>query len=245
MVAHQHWRIYVTEGNAALLCDVGTLEMRATAGGATQCTGGTPSASTAATGSFGPVAGAFDASTSTSWQTTSGSPVGAWLRYSFAAPVTVTQVAITGSSVYYASCPKAVDVQWSDDGSSWTTAFSGSGMTNWSAGSTTLITEGGPVPARVTAQSLEVLSASAANIRVTAQSLEVLVATYEVRVMKGVGYAVLTSAGDRIGLQKAVGYAVLNSSAVVSISKATAYAVLFDTTVSTSDRRKPVIAFCS
>lgn len=91
---------------------------------------------------------------------------------------------------------------------------------------------------RVTAQSLEVLSASAANIRVTAQSLEALVATYEVRVAKTQGYAVITSTGDRIGLQKALAYAVLDSSIDVRVRKAHAYAVLADATVS---RRRPVI----
>jgi hypothetical protein len=68
---------------------------------------------------------------------------------------------------------------------------------------------------RVTAQSLEVLSASAANCRSTAQSLEVLVATYEQRIAKGYGFAVLTSTGDRIGLQKAVGYAVLLDNSII------------------------------
>lgn len=69
---------------------------------------------------------------------------------------------------------------------------------------------------RVTAQSLEVLAASAANIRVTAQSLEVLVATYEQRVMKAQAYAVLTSTGDRIAVQKSVGYAVLDNNTLAT-----------------------------
>lgn len=80
--------------------------------------------------------------------------------------------------------------------------------------------------------------ASTIPARVSAQSLEVLVSTYEQRIAKSVGYAVLQSAGDRIGLQKAQGYAVLDSSAVVSVRKSVAYAVLFDTTISTVDRRR-------
>lgn len=65
-----------------------------------------------------------------------------------------------------------------------------------------------------------------------------------VNVRKALGYAVLTSTGDRVAIQKALGYAVLNSSAVISVRKTVGYAVLFDPTINLSARR-PTIAICS
>lgn len=64
-------------------------------------------------------------------------------------------------------------------------------------------------------------------------------------VRKTVAYAVLQSAGDRIGVSKTVAYAVLDSSVVISVRKAVGYAVLFDTTVSLSGRRRTAQSFLS
>jgi hypothetical protein len=62
---------------------------------------------------------------------------------------------------------------------------------------------------RVTAQSLEVLSVSAANVRATAQSLEVLSGTYQVRMPKSYALAVL-GIGPGPAVQKAYSLAVLD-----------------------------------
>lgn len=67
------------------------------------------------------------------------------------------------------------------------------------------------------------------------------VAPDAVNVRKAQAYAVIESAGDRIGLRKTQGYAVLDSSTVIRTSKAWGYAVLHDPSVSTVDRRRPVI----
>lgn len=218
--------------------------MRASAGGADECSGGTASASS----NTADASRAFNNSTTLGWTSSVNPTFPVWLRYSFAAPVEIVQVLITAVSTgsNYQYSPKSVDVQYSDDGTTWTTAFSASGLVTWSAGTSYTITQGAVNgPARVTAQSLEVLSSSASSLRVTSQSLEVLTGTYEARVAKTVGYAVLDSAGDRIGLAKTVAYAVLDSSTVARVSKAVAYAVLHDPSISTVDRRRPVIAAIS
>lgn len=62
---------------------------------------------------------------------------------------------------------------------------------------------------RVTAQSLEVLSASAANCRSTAQSLEVLTNTWQMRMPKAYGLAVL-GIGPGVAVPKSYALAVLD-----------------------------------
>lgn len=230
MAAHLHWRLWITEANNSNAIDIGELQMRASAGGANLCSGGTASATNSLGGNL--PAAAFDGSTATSWQTTFSPTLPVFLRYTFAAAVDVVQVAIIGSNAYPIYSPKAFDVQWSDDGTSWTTAFSASGMAPLTAGATMLTTQGGPVPVRVTAQSLEVLSVSAANARVTAQSLEALVATYQIRMPKAYALAVIGP-----------------NPAAVALSKGYALAVLHDTSIGpipdtpSATRRRPIVAF--
>jgi hypothetical protein len=68
---------------------------------------------------------------------------------------------------------------------------------------------------RVSAQSLEVLSVSAANVRVTAQSLEVLTDTYQIRLPKAYALAVLGPNPAAVALQKAYALAVLSDPAAL------------------------------
>lgn len=193
MAAHQHWRIYVTEfgifstSNTAIY--LSEVEMRAVAGGANLCSGGTASASSASSGS---AANAFDGSTSTFWGTGSFPTVpGVWLRYSFAAPVDIVQVVLKSYSVAPEYAPRSCDIQWSDDGTTWTTLFSASGMTNWQSATSYTATLGGANPIRATAQSLETLAEMAAPVRATVQSLEVLyTAAYAAGTIPGFIYQV-------------------------------------------------------
>lgn len=69
---------------------------------------------------------------------------------------------------------------------------------------------------RVSAQSLEVLSVSAANVRATAQSLEVLTGTYQIRLPKAYALAVLGPNPAAVALQKAYALAVIDDGSLPS-----------------------------
>ena len=117
-----YWRIRFPDGNFnASYLTIAEIEMRATEGGADQCSGGTATASTA--DASGPAANAFENSTGGYWATTSGNAVNSWIRYQFPAPVSVSEVAIT-SFTTFREAPRSIVVEYSNDGSSWTTHFS-------------------------------------------------------------------------------------------------------------------------
>jgi hypothetical protein len=123
---HAYWRVFASDnqGDATgiLLSEV---EFRATAGGADQATGGTAIGSDDAT--TNEFAKAFDDSGATDWFADSG-PTNQWIGYQFASAVDVQEVAITFSATATQTAlnraPKTCSVDYSDDGSSWTTAFS-------------------------------------------------------------------------------------------------------------------------
>ncbi len=122
MAAHRYWALLVTyRSSGGTSAAIAELEMRATAGGADQCTGGTPSGLSHA--SY-PAANAFDNSGSTLWFYGAAVYPGTRLAYEFAAPVTVTEMHVTlpGAAAPYPGGtygPGAVWVQWSDDGTTW------------------------------------------------------------------------------------------------------------------------------
>lgn len=131
-MAHTYWRIYVTANNgntSAQKCGIEEVEMRASIGGADQCTGGTPSASSQSAGFE--ASKAFDDSTATQWicNSSEASPPW-WLRYQFASAVDVAEVSIIPPTTL-TRAPKDFDIQYSDDGSSWTTWLAVTGITDW------------------------------------------------------------------------------------------------------------------
>ncbi|MGD6729416.1 hypothetical protein VXM50_23010, partial [Xanthomonas citri pv. citri] len=97
------------------------VEMRATAGGGDQCTGGSASASSVGVGAGGSANNAFDNDTSTSawWSSSVGTIGGAeWLQYTFATSVTVRELWLLFFSKN--NLPTEIDVQYWD-GSAWVT----------------------------------------------------------------------------------------------------------------------------
>jgi hypothetical protein len=123
--AHMYWRIVmfgvgtVATNNAFSMSE---LQMRATTGGANQCTGGAASAGETWP-EFAP-ANAFDGNTSTAWGATNAK-LSNWLKYAFAAPVSVGAVAITARNdgPGYGQTPVSFSVQFSDDNANWNTAW--------------------------------------------------------------------------------------------------------------------------
>lgn len=131
MAAHSHWRINVTQNDGDVnFLAIAEVEMRASIGGADQCSGGTPSASTS--DGTAPASSAFDNDSATRWSTTSGTLTG-WLRYSFASPVDVVEITIQAHPATPARSPRVFSLQHSDDGSTWTD-FASYTSTGWTAG---------------------------------------------------------------------------------------------------------------
>lgn len=130
---HKFWRVNMPVGGPSTYTYVTEITMASSAGGADQCNGGTPSASS----SMGthPPTYAFNnvLSTSDYWQ--SGADGACWLQYEFLSPVSVAEFTV---SVYAAAPnigPSTIELQYSDDGITFTTVFSTSAT--WTAGSIT------------------------------------------------------------------------------------------------------------
>lgn len=122
-----HWRLNVSAGNDASFVKIAEVELRRSGGSADQAIGGTASASSGMAGQ------AFDDSNSTNWN--AGAPAQT-LAYEFSAPVAVKQVAITAgnTAASAADAPKDFTLEYSDNGSDWTSAGEVTGETGWSAG---------------------------------------------------------------------------------------------------------------
>lgn len=119
--SHAYWRLVLLD-SASSAYSMAELEMRATPGGADQCTGGTGSAAQSFSGSFdGPKA--FDDNTTTLWSSTNKNGA-QWIKYAFASPVSVAQLSITArNDVSYTQTPTLFFVEHSDDDSEWTPAW--------------------------------------------------------------------------------------------------------------------------
>lgn len=131
--AHAYWRLSITDINTSLpavtLVGLAELQFREIANGpAHPATGGTVLGSSAASGTA--AANVFDSDPSTAFTGTAapsiGSPV--TIGYHFTAPVSVQEVYIkaiaTGFGGTVGATPGIFDVQHSDNGTVWTTAFS-------------------------------------------------------------------------------------------------------------------------
>lgn len=116
MANHLYWRIRVTENHGSeSWMEIAEVEMRATAGGADQCSGGTATASASASGG---AAAVFDDNLTRPW-VVDASSLPAWVRYQFAAPVDVQEITVRSSSSKDRA-PRTFTLEHSDDGAAWT-----------------------------------------------------------------------------------------------------------------------------
>lgn len=126
---HRYWRLsFTTNGPLYPMC-VAEFEMRGWAGGADMTY---PSTAILASSQqvVNPASYAIDNNGATQWQAGNGS-VPQWLRVDFGAPVAVRQLAITAPSVWEYT-PPSFDLQYSDDGNSFTTIASYTTTLPWS-----------------------------------------------------------------------------------------------------------------
>lgn len=129
---HAYWRVYITAcGLSGRWPTCAELEMRATPGGTNLATGGTAIGSSDNSGHEKDKA--FDGNTSTYWL--AGGAPNQWIGYHFGSAVSITELTYTSASTFGSSdvteSPTAFSLDYSDDGSSWTTLTSFT--TTWSA----------------------------------------------------------------------------------------------------------------
>lgn len=139
MATHLYWRLNVSANNGSANLSVAELGLYVALGTSSAATGGTPTASTV-NGSQTADKG-FDASTSTYWQATTST---GWLKYQFASAVDIAvyTVAARNDSNQPTQAPKAWTLEWSDDGSAWTTVDTVTKQNQWGQGETRYYTVG-------------------------------------------------------------------------------------------------------
>jgi hypothetical protein len=137
MSAHRYWRIKATttNGTEPNIVAVAEVEMYTSATGADVCTGGTALSDsngygTAASGAFNNTYG------DTSLWICNNTGTAAYIGYDFGSgnDKDIVQVGIwPRPSTWYYQAPQGFDIQYSDDGSSWTTSYSITGV-SWDKG---------------------------------------------------------------------------------------------------------------
>ena len=139
--AHKYWRIVFTGSRnymgASGYVSLAEVEMRATVGGADQCSGGSSSADSFYASGY-EASKAFDNNNASVWASNGGA-FPHWIKYTFAAPVSVAEFAIRAADASYDpgryEIPDSFYLQWSDDNSAWTTAKTLTGQSSsWSNG---------------------------------------------------------------------------------------------------------------
>jgi hypothetical protein len=119
---HRYWRIQVNTTYSNNSTRLQEIEMYTAIGGTDVCSGGTATASRASTDA----PNAFDNNTGTAWDTlVAGGSLPDWIQYDFGAgnEKLIKGVGLIPNSTSL-QCPKDLDVLYSDDGSTWTTAWS-------------------------------------------------------------------------------------------------------------------------
>lgn len=121
MAAHAWWRVWISAAQAGGWPGMAALYLRTAPGGAQAAVGGVAIES----GHYSnwEVSRLFDGDDGADWSHGSNAP--AWVGYHFPAPVDIVEFAITSRvSDNYADAPVNGFLQWSDDGATWTSAYS-------------------------------------------------------------------------------------------------------------------------
>lgn len=121
---HRYWRVFVTQNAGhATNTQIDEVEFHATVGGADITGSGTPidGGSGALIGGT-TVAGAFDNDNNAGWGRSSATNV--WIGYDFGSPVSVAEFLIRSDNTAFNTAPQSFSLDWSDDGSTWTTVDS-------------------------------------------------------------------------------------------------------------------------
>jgi hypothetical protein len=121
--SHRYWRLAISQnaGDASLTC-VGELEFHSTVGGA-DITGSGTAISGGSGAETDVAANAFDDVILSTNQWGRSSPTDTWIGYDFGSAVAVAEVLVHGrGGTEWDQSPQDFTLDWSDDGSAWTTA---------------------------------------------------------------------------------------------------------------------------
>lgn len=133
MAAHRYWRMYITANNGysgGFYMVIGELQFRTSIGGSNVATGGTPISDSSFSGR--PASNAFDGNTSTSWAS-AGTGLPHYIGYDFGAgnEKDIVEMSVLPAD-QLAQWPTDWQLQYSDDGSTWSTLFRVQ-FTDWSS----------------------------------------------------------------------------------------------------------------
>lgn len=134
MAAHRYWRMLFSSNGSGAYASMSELGgfLSIDGSGVNQFTGGIAATSSSYSVGSNPVSGCFDSNINT-WWATSGGVNGEWISYDLGAGVTkdITSIRMTARNDSYSNqAPNAGSWQWSDDNTTWTTAFMFTGTTN-------------------------------------------------------------------------------------------------------------------
>ncbi|MBF3820839.1 discoidin domain-containing protein [Burkholderia pseudomallei] len=139
MSAHTYWRLSINYTDGGTNAAIAEFSLHTSIGGGQAASGGTPSASSVYSTDTASLA--FDGSASTFWAS-AASGANSWLQYQFASAVDIVEYAITArNDSFYNQAPASWQLQYSDDGSAWTTADAAY-YNQWTQGSTATFTTG-------------------------------------------------------------------------------------------------------
>lgn len=139
MAAHRYWRVYITHVQGGTHWPaVSECVLRDTPGGSQTATGGTAIASGSYSGS--PASNAFDGVSTNIWSAGGNPPQ--WLGYDYGVgnSIEIVEIALMSrgdGGSWTNDSPTRGSVQYSDDGSTWTTAFYFVTPSAWTAGAQT------------------------------------------------------------------------------------------------------------
>ena len=143
MLPHRYWRVYMTKSTfgATMQVCLYEVEMRGTIGGPDQCNGGVASASHNNDRAYR----LFDNNTSEYW-INGGPSADSWFQYDFGSGNAVIVAEIKMLSRGWEESPEDFVLQWSDDGTRFTTVAAWSGIDDWIGGVEKLFVVPDPPP---------------------------------------------------------------------------------------------------
>lgn len=193
MAAHTYYRVLM-DGADYDYVFLSEIEMRASAGGADQCAGG----SSFGSAFFQSHANCFDNNNATDWQ--SQGVAGVYVGYQFAAPVDIVEFALRASSTFGRK-PRSVTFQYSDTSNTgpWTTIGADT-VPTWADGETKVFTITASPTARVTAVEATVVRGASSEARVSALEATVARSGIVQALLSGLIVTVVRANGPEHGL---------------------------------------------
>lgn len=134
--AHQYWAILCYQNESTAAIEMAEIEFRATPSGADQATGGTSGGLLVSGGTH---SNAFDNDNGTN--VASSVTTAMQVSYNFGSPVNVAEVAITAPSTNPTRAPSRFAIRYSDNGTTWSTAWDVLSSTSWTSNEQRVFTD--------------------------------------------------------------------------------------------------------